>query len=972
VFFAKWGDAATLSQQKDQPNQKKDTGIRAAEQSPKHNTRARTRALLIAVAVNLTRPFLTRGVRLPWASWAMQHIPESERARIGRMRIAYEIQTSDYSLRVGPLWLRRLFESLSVRLILIRFWIFACIKILFSITLLGIPLGLFVLYRVFLPFPDTLLHKLEGEKIGPISPGWRVSWPYLHQQDPSANLQRISMPEGNPADPNPESGPLLTDRSGSVVTQSLRISNDYLTSSELRDAFILQEDQTERFVLGEQISAEVAGDNIVSGSFVVLPQFGSPVRCRLEIKDESGTVLVSTEKSALRSKAASGPFASLAQRLFKGNTLLSGSGVWETFSVKRSELPTELRVSIKRVHHPSAAAAPSTDDWNGGDQGCKCAFSGPQVLTRRIQQLNPHALLLVLLDGGSEQLTRNPELMPNLNALTQAGFRWNRHFNQHLSASQNFRHLLIGKQDASTTPSGESLFAAARKSGYQTLFFGEWDDLAGSPLPASLFPGTIWQVEVPYYKGLGAALQFKSWVAEHSNEPFLAVVRLSDVSNRLIPPWKFLEIRSFLLSPAGAQGRMRRYEAMLRYMDAALGQALDTARQVAQTAIVDVVVTSPSGFQHESRYQRVASGLLPAHGATFKVSGPLTPDLVHVPFVYARLGGEGRKSGLASAGAAAAKKSFRLTSPTDAHDFVQTLIGGTPPQIERRQDWLHPDHHSQTDPNADQPKSGPRALTLTDSGQMGLVAETDGDRSLFFWAQTIAESGQQIYTDTFPYRLPLGTSLAERAFLYQPETGSSVPLPSDTAATRARLKATYKRLMDRNHEPALMLHGTGPIEIAVSESSNAEPDFPSDLLGVRHYGGRWIWRDTDKGKELRYQVDREQNYWLTISQSRLVTKGTDRLELINGQFQVCGLPINPKSPSTWPAKDVILFLADPPNCALMPIRSTASLMHTATAPSSKKDPVGPRNAVEITAGWFDVGLPEPETCKEDACRNEEP
>lgn len=929
----------------------------------------KTRRGLIRLIAAISRPFLVRGVRLPWSTWVLGNMSASEQAWIGRMKIAYEIQTADYRLKFGPLWLRRLFDSLSVRLIQSRFWLVASWKISISFILLATPFALFLLYRAFLPFPDAILkgHRVGAlDAVGTVSRGWRVSSPY-RLASVSDQLGRSFLSEATQQDLEAlKFGPILAHMGEDFGLQPVKITDDEQATSEIRAAVVLQEGQKHRFVLGEKISGEVAGENIVTGSFVVLSRSGLPVRCRLEIKDDTGSVLVSTEKSARQRGSLAGTFSAFTRSLFKGNSLLVGPGAWESFSVSRSVLPSELSVSISQIH-PAGVAALSAEEATGLNSGdCMCAFSGPHALTRKITPLLPHALLLVLIDGGSERLSRDADLMPNLNELAQLGIRWRRYFNHHVSADRNFHQLMIGDLKSTEGQIETSLFSVARKNGYQTLHFGEWDDLVDRGFSTHLFPGSVWQVEVPFYKGLGAALELRNWIAGRLNEPFFAVIRLSDVQNRLIPPWKFLQIDQFLMAPLGVSGKMSRYEAMLRYMDAALGQVIETAQLLSRSAVVDVVVTSPSGFQFESRYHPLSEGLLPTKGATFKTRGPLTPDLVHAPLLYARLGADDLTE--ATRGHAAGSEIFQLSSTSEAHRLLSEILSGRSLNSEiggfGDEDAQYP--HRQT--AATKSHEGQRKLSIYDSGQMGLLAELPQSRQIVFWSQSAAEPDEQINTSSFPYRHTLGKDPTERAFLYDPESGSAVPPPANQGLSPYALKESFRQLMSRTHEPALTLRGKGPVEIVLKGLEAIEHQGPASSLPVKAYGGYSDWNLRAGSTELRYSAERGAPYLLTLGQS-LFRPDTDvRVELSGGSFQVCGQALPSAARSVWLASGVRSFLEDPPHCSLLPVRVPARESESGLLPQPRPSGrTGEPVVVEVLAGWSLTDVTEDQRCEEESC-----
>lgn len=547
----------------------------------------------------------------PFSKQILSSLDESELSRIRREKLAFDVQVSELRLGFGPLWLRQSIEQLRETYSRWRFILHLSTKVALSAAILGIPVSLFIVFRLFLPYPEQLQLQLRNGVTNGQEGHWRLI--------PSAYLPTDSHDVEAVATPDFQIDVLSSNRLHPGRHEAfVHLFQHKEMSVSARRAHLASPAHTLQLSLQEEPQTQISGGLIIQGEFALLSRSGKPVRCRVELTGPQGEVYFSSEAES-HAATASGTqvLQDLGRFLTMSTALLNTSPAWERFQFRVNLAPRTLQLRISETGSQN-----STDLQSD----CLCAFTGPELL---VQTVNPPKLksqLIVVLDGVSELAARHPSTMPKLLNLGHHGVRHPALILPSSDAASNF-DLFFNEQE---------LFAAAQKNGLHTAFYGDTSDLNFAPdnLPLELISN-----QDEGYRGLLAARDFKRWLDVNAETPYFAVLRLSDAGHRHIPPWKLLDIRKFVVAPFGYNARTQRYKAMLRYTDLILSLIVDLVQNSAAGQSPELTIIGLRGLQYRSLPQasRPSHSDAPTLRASFKPSGSYLPDLLHVPWVETQL-----------------------------------------------------------------------------------------------------------------------------------------------------------------------------------------------------------------------------------------------------------------------------------------------------------------------------------------------
>ena len=760
-----------------------------------HDKNADTRAPLVRLIVALSLPLIVQDFPVPWKDWVLAQLTESETMRLSRERLSYRIRTSDYRLRYGPVWLKRFAQSGIENWIQYRFWVLVVFKIILSSALVSLPVLVFGIYKFYLPDPAPYLEAQERQQHSKheteLEPGVANLFPYFVSESEQDKTQRLMA--GWPALSSPQSVSVLPLKNSAAVFQpQSRVSNSSSSMALVRasaaasesapyaarPAYLVDEsrplvfENRENFSDGSsrsEFSAEVLGGNSVGGHFIIYSTQKKRVRCRFELRDEKQNLLFSVEKFAMSAIIRSALQDSFVWR--PDITLSAAANLWQSYRFRMDELPRKLFFSVRQaVSEEDAAAVASGTARSNPAEGkelsdravrsdCFVAVSDPQYQKQTLTARQVHGIVLVVIDGLAGQRWSKGNLMPNLRSLAAQGQAYS-HYYSPSSDTAGATRAILNKETATGT---QSIFESARLLGYSTASFGDSADLyfdSSSPPTRQSLPDFVIGNSSDKYGGLAASIQASEWLDTFGSNPFYIVVRLSELSGRLIPPWKYLDARRFVSAPFGYEGRLNRYDAMLSYVDENLSIVADALRDgVARNGGSGLlVVTGSTGIQTSEfghRDSSSAGGVI--RGASFGVGSDILPDALHVPLVHVSF--DGAKKDEAHTGAAAGRgvSVSSFTTHLELNEYFETV--------------LREDRVSQI-PARRSP------VVITEPQGVGLLGPSD-EPFVSFWGKGMLQSSGRFFRKQFPFEVMnrfestgFGVSLT-----YNPDTGALIEKP---------------------------------------------------------------------------------------------------------------------------------------------------------------------------------------------------
>ena len=781
----------------------------------------RLRPPLVGILIRLCWPMLVQDVAFPGSGWLLDRMTAAERQRLGRERISYQIRTADYRLGIGPFWLKRAAQRAHELRLAYGFWFVALAKIVMSLTVVALPIGLVVLFRVILPNPAELIEgqerlrtalfhnrsqphsraQLAPYALGGDTFGWRPPLAGISASDTIDRLPDL-FPEvfplgGGPSDPGAMPYLLLN-----------RVRFSDAAPFAARAVAFGAEGFPVSLNLKTSDAVEILGSNRIVGHYMVLSaqKASAPMRCRLEVRDESGRVLLSVEKSPGGTPRRSGWIESLLGR--PGRRIAEGERSWEAFRFRSDTLPRRLTYTVREVQPQmgageGAAAAVRSAAEPGGMEArpsCVVALTSPVFEKRTLHPPNVRTVVVAIVDGVWEPLSRDPEIMPHLASWVAEGATGSSlHFSTSAEPGAAIRELL-GIGIASGGSDTESLMALARRSGFRTGYFGDADDVYFADTETVRghdVPDVLMGFPLDGVRGAAAQSQAFDWLTFGGAAPALAVVRLSDVRGKWIPPWSALRLKDVLAAYSGYGRRAKIYESMLRALDDNLGSLrkslgrLDNGSVHGGAAVQDLgarhlVVVGSSGVSAALRPVAIGgSEGSYAAGATFALGGLPRPESLHVPLVVSTVPPAHKTTG----------EHQRISTHRELRGALAQVLEGKSSGV------LAP--QAATLPAA----VGSSRMPAVMEGSVGAPAQSGAVR---FWVPRLSDRGEIVQLAGFPLSAAVRVSLGRGHWDYDTVQGNLDAVPADESPDLyGRHPESWQKLTPAVGPPALMIVPTG-------------------------------------------------------------------------------------------------------------------------------------------------------------------
>ena len=292
----------------------------------------------------------TRGFHLPGERALRQGVASQTISAYERRALVYELKASRYDYGHGPLWLRALVDVLVSLWQKNRFWVALIAKGLFGALFVALPPASFLLLRGFLPVPErvperppTVTHALKTSL--------RVERPYSAPAHGLASFAAAFDTKGLLRGVEVKGG--LADASAIHAT-----FGSLPRRRESTRGFLVSESTPLSLVAKDGVRGAIEGRNRLRASVLAFPSASREVvTCRIELLDESGLSLVSSEFTP---PAAPGAFASrlaaLFQSRFTPDYAFEPVALREIF-VDSDALPRRLTAKVTKVGPASQADA---------------------------------------------------------------------------------------------------------------------------------------------------------------------------------------------------------------------------------------------------------------------------------------------------------------------------------------------------------------------------------------------------------------------------------------------------------------------------------------------------------------------------------------------------------------------------------------------------------------------------------------
>ncbi len=625
-----------------------------------------------------------RGLRLPGLDSARNSLSAEERSALDRHMLVREIKGARVLLGRGPLgWRRalRLFFSFFFRY---RGVVGMLLKVTAGALVVLLPVALFIVLRGVLPVPSRVPFANPSLTLPRVAVS-KTLYPYTSTQ---------SLPWNSPSTIN-----FLTSERGRGVHLTLdsdarmhpglmRFSIGHYPSlvKEFR-GFLVAEGADVTVSRKQDVAVEVLGKNRLAIWSYLLPTAYENTRCRLEVRDTNGNLLVATESDAQRATRASRKdIASIMQERLLPSNALHSRGVDE-FLVEIDTLPNSLHLHVARAGEPKESStdlrlpemsrleiAKRAPAWLEGNARVRDVSSAPCVYgvghfayeKQRVKTEGRRGVIFVVVDGLRQSLARKEELMPALHAFARERAVW---FENHFSQGNETALAMASLWTSSTVrqylrqpmeeylrkpvlDSEKHVAKKIREMGYNAAAIGHvsdedtsaWDDV------------TV--IENRHYETRTITEEAGFWLENKGDAPFFLYLHYATLRSPFRPPFENLNALAFLRSPFGLAGEEALEDGLARFWDKEFSLLLKKLDALGILQRTDVIVAGSYGNQMSPMsYGKIS----PAFGNekwASRSQGVLTRDELNVPLVMAITGISGNR---------------KISTPTAHLDLAPTL-----------------------------------------------------------------------------------------------------------------------------------------------------------------------------------------------------------------------------------------------------------------------------------------------------------
>jgi arylsulfatase A-like enzyme len=658
--------------------------------------------------------FLVRGIVIPGSRKLKDNQTLESRAALERQILVRKLKSERFSTGFGPFWLRRIGDSTLKTFAKYRILLNVMAKILVSVFLVVIPLGLFVVMRGMLPVPERVGTRDPATQLKKQS-HLRTDW--LYTEGPFESEKKSPQKAFAYLDPAKPRGPFVTFvHEPDVPLGLVHVGiGTYPRRVDLVRGFLASEKAPLVIPRQRPVRIDMSGRNRlrIRGYLFPHPSKKAGIRCRAEIRDENDRLLFGVEgKTPRYLKPDKNSISELFRQRFTP-AAFPVTGEIQDFVLDTDVPPAFLKVTLKVIREGTALADPKVLDETPqakkelhnevkmvvegrsvapelkdlSDDECVYALGDLSFEREMIKPLARRGVILLVVDMLQKALADDAHSMPFLNSLVQKDMV---NFSEHRSIS----HMTVPSVSGLMTSLyprdiGSPAFVYSadtelkknfykrrlptiasqfRNQGYRSAALGSvslFTEALEGGIDIGFHEALV--LESPQYETRHLTEEALNWLESYGNSPFFLYLHYHTAHSPYRPPLENLALGKLLFSPLSMSRSQELYKGLGRYLDSELKLFFDKLNALGIANEVDIIVTSDHGAQMAAQPYGYYSGMnSDIRAATSSKGHSLSDEEIKVPF-FARI------AGLPAGGQT-------VRAPTSHVDLLPTLSGlaGTP------------------------------------------------------------------------------------------------------------------------------------------------------------------------------------------------------------------------------------------------------------------------------------------------------
>lgn len=568
----------------------------------------------------------SRGVHLPGEKSVRGSLASQTLSAYERRALVYELKASRYQFPVGPLWLRASVDGVLALWRLNRFWVALFFKGAFGAVFVSLPLGIFLLVRGVLPVPERVPAVPVAGALAPRT-SMRTLRPYETVVDTFPAFASLVDAEGGLRRVT-----VRKDKEGN--TPALLTFGAAPRRREWVNAFLASESVPLTLEAHEDVRVSIEGRNRLRTPFFVLPsETRDSPQCRLELRDETGRLLVGSDFVPPRAPGAlASRLALVFQSRFTPDFAVESVLARELF-IDTDTLPRTLSMSVERTSQDGVPVRAESSDPSEA-HGCLVALGEPVFEWSRVHATERRGLVIAVVEGLRAADVDDARNAPFLASLSREGALT---FRQH-----RVRSNIPDKNTLALLGSDGALVRSLNGEGYRTGAFGRFP-LENTAFRKEFLPGfdDAVELEAREYEARHITEEAAAWLGAHGEAPFFALAQYSTLLPPFRPPFSYLPFPETLLAPFGFAREVSFRRAMLRYVDGELQMLASKLKALGVWNDIDFVVTSNGALPLERRDFGGLGNFPSRYRASLRLRGTSLLDAeLRVPLVWKTAGGQ--------------------------------------------------------------------------------------------------------------------------------------------------------------------------------------------------------------------------------------------------------------------------------------------------------------------------------------------
>ena len=584
-----------------------------------------------------------RGMSLPGTNTIRKQMSSETLAAYERKALIKNIKGQRYTLRHGPLWARSFADKLLRLVSRNRFWFLVVTKSFVGFVLVALPLGIFLLLRGWLPVPErvpVLEAKVQLKSRTQLRTDWLYTEaPFLAEASrPATQFQFLTSEFARGVRVTP-----VLEPSAPPGIFHFGIGS-YPGRVDLLRGFLMSEKAPLVIPRQRVVHIDIEGRNRLRARFYLFPQPQGRGFCRLEVRDRSGKLLMSSEAQTPPKTTPENRTSLSVQfknRFTPAATSDSVNSGIKEFILDTDNPPDELHVSVAPLRQPAnAAVLPGTRSVLAAvadlpsfvkparsaalgkdlkDENCIYALGDFGFEWEQVRPLARRGVVLIVVDSLRASAAYDPKLMPRLNNFAKnSALALRQHRAQSNESFASMGSLLTSRYPrefrsvAFQNPPGDAareLFLREkwltlpmfmREKGYRTAALGGVSKITET-MPGGVDFGFHDAVvfEAPQYETRHVTEEAMAWLERYGDAPFFLLLNYRTMRGPYRPPLENLDVKKALAHPFGLRHETELYNGLARYFDSEFETLLGKLTQLGIVDDVDLLVTSSQGAQLE-------------------------------------------------------------------------------------------------------------------------------------------------------------------------------------------------------------------------------------------------------------------------------------------------------------------------------------------------------------------------------------